>query len=110
MSFSVVALIATDDSDSMPYQSFCHPSEHNGECSNNINCRCSTVMPTGERVCILKTNCSNTAACNANDICDDSQTICVTDSRCNKPLCYPIASTSPDICPPLATSDNVNSE
>ncbi|CAF1241260.1 unnamed protein product [Rotaria sordida] len=102
-------LFAVDDNEMIPYQSFCDPLKNNGECSDNFNCRCSTVVPTGERICTLQVECSLATPCNSADKCDTTDSICVIDNRCNgQHLCYPVSLTSPDMCPPLATNDNIN--
>jgi hypothetical protein len=106
-----IVLIAADDNDTIPYQSFCDPFINNGECSDNFLCRCSTIVPTGERICTPQVICSSAMPCNSNDKCNRTDSICVVDNRCSgQHLCYPISLTSPDICPPLATNDNINNE
>ncbi len=104
-------LIAADENDTLPYQSFCDPLINNGECSDNFQCRCSTIVPTGERICTPQIICSSAIPCNASDKCNRTDSICVLDNRCSgQRSCYPISLTSPDICPPLATNDNINNE
>ncbi len=104
-------LIAADENDTAPYQSFCDPSTNNGECSDNFNCRCSTIVPTGERICALQIKCSSGIPCNSNNSCNKTDSICVANNQCSgQRLCYPISLTSPDICPPLATNDNISNE
>ncbi len=105
--FSIVVLTAADDNDTVTYQSFCDPFKNNGECSDNFDCRCSTIVPTGERICTLQIKCSSGMPCISNDSCNQTDSICVIDNRCSgQHLCYPLSLTSPDICPPLTTDDN----
>ena len=95
----------------MLYQSFCDPSTNNGECSDNFRCRCSSLVPTGERICTLQVQCASAMPCNSNNKCDKTDSVCVIDNRCDdQRLCYPIALTDPDICPPLITIYNINNE
>lgn len=94
----------------MPYQSLCHPHLYNGECSENFACRCALIVSTQDTICTLQVQCSWGIPCNVDYSCSRPGTICVQDYRCGvQPLCYPIALSSPDICSPLATSDNLNS-
>ncbi|CAF3022671.1 unnamed protein product [Rotaria sp. Silwood2] len=98
-----------DDSEITSYQSFCDPLKNNGECSNNIDCRCLTVVSTGDQICTPHVECSRATPCNSTDKCDQNDSICVKDNQCNgQHFCYPAAWTSPDICPPLATNENIN--
>lgn len=103
----ITVLIATDENDHMPYQSFCNPSKHRGACSENINCRCLTIVPTGEQICTLQVNCTTATPCTADYTCNGVNSICVNDTGCNyQHLCYPIAYSSPDHCLPLTTTEN----
>ncbi len=104
-------MITADDNETMTYQSFCDPLTNNGECSNNFDCRCSTIVPTGERICTPQIQCSSVLPCNSDDVCNRTDSICVMDHRCiGQRLCYPVSLTSPDICPPLATNDIITNE
>ena len=104
-------MISADDTEIVTYQSFCNPLMNNGECSNNFNCSCLVTVPTGERICALQIECSSAMLCRSNGNCDQPNSICVIDNRCNdQRICYPIASTNPDICPPIATNDKINDE
>ncbi|CAF4893693.1 unnamed protein product [Rotaria sp. Silwood1] len=76
---------------------------------SGTTCILPLKLPTGERICTLQVECSDAIPCNSADKCDQTNSTCVIDNRCNgRHLCYPIAWTSPDICPPLATNDNIN--
>ena len=100
--------MGADENESVTYESFCDPLKNNGECSDNFKCRCSTIVPTGERICALQMNCSSALPCKSNNRCDQKDSICVVNSQCGgHHLCYPISFTSPDICPPLATNDDL---
>ncbi|CAF3068879.1 unnamed protein product [Rotaria socialis] len=102
-------ILASDENEIVPYQSLCHPSTNNGECSDNINCRCSTIVPTGERICTLSVECTSAIPCDSDYSCSATDSICVKDNRCNGAfLCYPIELSSPETCQPLATNDNIN--
>ena len=105
---SILVLIRADEDDIVPYQSFCDPTVNSGECSDNFNCRCLSIAPTGERICILQVQCRFTPPCNATHQCTSPGTICVRDHRCaGEFFCYPTSFTNPDLCPPLATGDTM---
>jgi hypothetical protein len=83
---------------------------NNGECSDNNHCRCALLVPTEERICTLQVQCRMATPCDISNPCVRPNTICVRDRRCNdQQFCYPVSLTSPDLCPPLATIDNMNS-
>ena len=100
--------VRAEENETVPYQSFCDPTLNNGECSDNFNCRCLSIAPTGERICILQMQCRFALPCNVTHQCTKPGTICVRDQRCaGEFFCYPTSFTNPDLCPPLATDDNM---
>ena len=110
-SFVNAVLIEADENEMVTYHSFCDPWKNKGECSDNFKCRCSTIVPTGERICALQIKCSSALPCDSNHRCNKTDSICVLNRHCShRRLCYPISLTSPDICPPLATADLINTE
>lgn len=102
----LLVLTLTNDIDLNLYESLCDPEKNNGECSNNFDCRCSIVVPTGEHICTLSLPCSSAVPCNSDNQCNSTNSICVIDQRCHhQHLCYPISLNSPDRCPPLTTNN-----
>ncbi|CAF1401156.1 unnamed protein product [Adineta steineri] len=80
-------------------------------CSTNSACGCFHRVGANDDADIcgfLWPTCSSLLPCNAStNICTQSNTVCVQHPRCHEqPLCYPMAMSKQNICPPKTNKNN----
>ncbi|CAF1463405.1 unnamed protein product [Adineta steineri] len=80
-------------------------------CSTNSACGCFHRVGANDDAGIcgfLWPTCSHLVPCNAStNICTEPNMVCVQHPRCHEqPLCYPMAMSKQNICPPLTNKNN----
>ncbi|CAF1559122.1 unnamed protein product, partial [Didymodactylos carnosus] len=112
-----LSVVFSDIKAQPPIESQCNPNDcKRVGCSINTDCECLSLTNGGGMCADALVQCSILTPCeNDNQTCRAPNTICIQHSRCNslKPLCYPIALASLQVCPPycldsdLITFDNI---
>ncbi|CAF3695092.1 unnamed protein product, partial [Rotaria socialis] len=80
-------------------------------CSTNSDCECLALGSGLSGICVASLlPCSSLTSCLSDNVtCVVSSAICLDSTRCNKPMCYPLALTVPQVCPPLNSSATTSS-
>ncbi|CAM4922448.1 unnamed protein product [Rotaria socialis] len=92
-----------------PANSQCQPSTCGARaapCSTNVDCECLALTSSSSGVCAASLlPCSSLTPCASDNVtCTVPCTVCAFSIHCNKPMCYPLALTDPQVCPPLNSS------
>ncbi|CAF3258045.1 unnamed protein product [Rotaria socialis] len=93
----------------IPAGSQCQPSTCGARaapCSTNSDCECLALTSSSSGVCAASLlPCSSLTPCASDNVtCTVPCTVCAFSTHCNKPMCYPLALTDPQVCPPLNSS------
>ncbi|CAM4917550.1 unnamed protein product [Rotaria socialis] len=102
-----ICLVAV--SGDIPAGSQCQPSTCGARaapCSTNSDCECLALTSSSSGVCAASLlPCSSLTPCASDNVtCTVPCTVCAFSTHCNKPMCYPLALTDPQVCPPLNSS------